>query len=113
MNQVKIRNHQKLHKYLTKKGWLLAGGATGTNLFKKRLETGNPPELWNIEAPQKISALHKEFIEAGADIILTNTFGGNSLRLKLHNAENRVKELNIASAKLAREVADLQAAMFL
>ena len=50
--------------------------------------------------------MHKEFIEAGADIILTNTFGGNSLRLKLHNAENRVKELNIASAKLAREAAD-------
>ena len=106
MNQVKIRNHQKLHKCLTKKGWLLADGATGTNLFKKGLETGYPPELWNIEAPQKISALHKEFVEAGADIILTNTFGGNSLRLKLHNAENRVKELNIASAKLAREAAD-------
>ena len=106
MNQVKIRNHQKLHKCLTKKGWLLADGATGTNLFKKGLETGYPPELWNIEAPQKISALHKEFVEAGADIILTNTFGGNSLRLKLHNAENRVKELNIASARLAREAAD-------
>ena len=106
MDQVKIRNHQKLHKCLTKKGWLLADGATGTNLFKKGLETGYPPELWNIEAPQKISALHKEFVEAGADIILTNTFGGNSLRLKLHNAENRVKELNIASAKLAREAAD-------
>ena len=50
--------------------------------------------------------MHKEFIEAGADIILTNTFGGNSLRLKLHNAENRVKELNIASVKLARTAAD-------
>ena len=98
--------HIKLQACLAKKGWLLADGATGTNLFKVGLETGYPPELWNIEAPQKISALHDSFIAAGADIILTNSFGGNALRLKLHDAEDRVAELNMAAARLARQAAD-------
>ena len=50
--------------------------------------------------------LHRRFIEAGADIILTNTFGGNRHRLKLHNAQDRVREINIAAAKNARAEAD-------
>ncbi|MEC8743014.1 MAG: homocysteine S-methyltransferase family protein, partial [Pseudomonadota bacterium] len=94
--------HEKLAACLAQKGWLLADGATGTNLFRVGLETGYPPELWNVEAPEKISALHNDFIDAGADIILTNSFGGNALRLKLHEAEDRVAELNIAAARLAR-----------
>ena len=88
--------HAKLAECLAQKGWLLADGATGTNLFRVGLETGYPPELWNFEAPEKISALHNDFIDAGADIILTKSFGGNALRLKLHEAEDRVAELNIA-----------------
>ena len=98
--------HEKLSACLAQKGWLLADGATGTNLFRVGLETGYPPELWNFEAPEKISALHNDFIDAGADIILTNSFGGNALRLKLHEAEDRVAELNIAAARLARAAAD-------
>lgn len=98
--------HEKLAACLAQKGWLLADGATGTNLFRVGLETGYPPELWNVEAPEKISALHNDFIDAGADIILTNSFGGNALRLKLHEAEDRVAELNIAAARLARAAAD-------
>lgn len=88
------------------KSWLLADGATGTNLFHAGLETGYPPEFWNIEFPERITALHTSFIEAGSDIILTNSFGGTSFRLKLHQAENRVFELNLASANLARSAAD-------
>ena len=86
--------------------WLLADGATGTNLFRAGLETGYPPELWNSEYPERILALHQSFIEAGADIILTNSFGGTSFRLKLHQAETRVHELNLAAARLGREAAD-------
>ena len=86
--------------------WLLADGATGTNLFRAGLETGYPPELWNVEHPDRVTALHSAFIDAGADILLTNSFGGTAHRLKLHQAETRVAELNEAAARLARAVAD-------
>lgn len=85
---------------------LLADGATGTNLFDAGLESGDAPELWNIDAPEKITALHQSFVDAGSDIILTNSFGGNSSRLALHKADDRVYELNKKAAELAREVAD-------
>ena len=85
---------------------LLADGATGTNLFAAGLTAGDPPELWNIDYPEATSALLRGFVDAGADIILTNTFGGNRDRLKLHRAENRVFEINKRAAELARAVAD-------
>lgn len=84
----------------------LADGATGTNYFQMGLEAGEPPELWNIERPERVQGLHRAFVDAGADIILTNTFGGNRHRLKLHNAQDRVLEINRRAAELAREVAD-------
>ncbi|TYC63197.1 betaine--homocysteine S-methyltransferase [Rhodobacterales bacterium] len=96
----------KLEDLLARKGALLADGATGTNLFEMGLVSGDAPELWNMDQPEKIKALHKSFVDAGSDIILTNTFGCNRHRLKLHNAQERVKELNISAVKLAREVAD-------
>lgn len=97
----------KLEDLLARKGALLADGATGTNLFEMGLVSGDAPELWNTDAPEKIKALHQSFVDAGSDIILTNTFGCNRHRLKLHKAEGRVRELNIAAVKLAREVAEL------
>ena len=91
---------------LAEKGVLLADGATGTNLFAMGLESGEAPELWNETAPEKVTALHRGFVEAGADIILTNSFGGTRQRLKLHHAEDRVEELNRLAAAIARQVAD-------
>jgi len=85
---------------------VLADGATGTNYFQMGLEAGEPPELWNVDHPERVQELHRAFVDAGADIILTNTFGGNRHRLKLHHAEDRVFELNQRAAELAREVAD-------
>ncbi len=85
---------------------LLADGATGTNYFERGLESGEPPELWNVDHPERVQGLHREFVEAGADIILTNTFGGNRHRLKLHHAQDRVVELNKLAAELAREVVE-------
>jgi 5-methyltetrahydrofolate--homocysteine methyltransferase len=85
---------------------LLADGATGTNYFHMGLESGEPPELWNVEHPERVQDLHRAFVDAGSDVILTNTFGGNRHRLKLHRAEHRVHELNRRAAELAREVAD-------
>lgn len=95
-----------IHELLAQKGVLLADGATGTNLFAMGLNSGEAPELWNETAPEKIVALHQGFVDAGADIILTNSFGGTRHRLKLHNAQDRVFELNRKAAEIARSVAD-------
>ena len=85
---------------------VLADGATGTNFFQRGLMSGHPPELWNEEHPEHVQGLHQQFVDAGADIILTNSFGGTAQRLKLHNAQDRVVELNKLAAELACEVAD-------
>jgi methionine synthase I (cobalamin-dependent) len=91
---------------LKNRPWLLADGATGTNYFQMGLVSGDAPEMWNFEHPDRVRSLHKQFIEAGADIVLTNTFGGNRHRLKLHNAQDQVREINIAATKNARAEAD-------
>ena len=69
--------------------WLLTDGATGTNLFDMGLMSGDAPELWNEKYPEKIAKLYKDTVDAGSDIFLTNSFGSNALRLKLHNFGNR------------------------
>ena len=91
---------------IAEKGVLLADGATGTNLFAMGLEAGEAPELLNETAPQTIAALHQGFVDAGADIILTNSFGGTRHRLKLYNAQDRAYALNRKAAEIARGVAD-------
>jgi 5-methyltetrahydrofolate--homocysteine methyltransferase len=91
---------------LAEKGVLLADGATGTNLFAMGLEAGDAPELLNETAPDTITSLHQNFVDAGADIILTNSFGGTRHRLKLHHAQDRVHALNKRAAEIARAVAD-------
>lgn len=91
---------------LAQKGVLLADGATGTNLFNMGLMSGDAPEMWNTEHPEKIIALYKGAVDAGSDLFLTNSFGGNASRLKLHNAQRRAHELSRVAAELAREVAD-------
>lgn len=93
-------------RLLAERAWLLADGATGSNLFQAGLLSGDAPELWNLEQPHKIVDLHRSFVDAGADIILTNSFGGTRYRLGLHRAEHRVHELNRRAAELARQVAD-------
>ncbi len=95
-----------LTQLLETKDAILADGATGTNLFNMGLQSGDAPELWNVDAPDKIRALYQGSVDAGSDLFLTNTFGGTSARLKLHDAQNRVSELNRIGAELGREVAD-------
>lgn len=95
-----------LSKLLETRDWLLADGATGTNLFNMGLGAGDPPELWNVDHPDRIKKLYKFAVDAGSDIFLTNSFGGNASRLKLHNEQHRVRELNRVAAELGREVAD-------
>jgi 5-methyltetrahydrofolate--homocysteine methyltransferase len=85
---------------------LLADGATGTNLFEMGLVSGETPELWNDAQPEKIRSLHQAFVDAGAEILLTNSFGGNRRRLMLHGLQARVRELNRMAAEIARGAAD-------
>ncbi len=99
-------SHPSFTEALATKPWLLADGATGTNYFQMGLESGDAPEMWNFDHTDRVRRLHREFIAAGADIILTNTFGGNRHRLKLHNEQGRVREINMAAAALARAEAD-------
>src|ERR1700722_13113785 len=79
----------RLTALLAQRPWLLADGATGSNLFERGLQSGDAPELWNYEHPDRVAPLQRAFVEAGADIILTNSFGGTRHRLKLHKAEHR------------------------
>jgi methionine synthase I (cobalamin-dependent) len=95
-----------LQAMLSSRPWLLADGATGTNLFHMGLMSGDSPEIWNEEHPDRIRKLYQMFVDAGADIILTNTFGGNRRRLALHQADGRCHDINRKAAALAREVAD-------
>lgn len=96
----------RLSPLLAQRPWLLADGATGSNLFERGLVSGDAPELWNVHHPDRIASLHRSFVEAGADILLTNSFGGTRYRLKLHQAEGRVGELNEKAAQIARSEAD-------
>lgn len=91
-----------LARLLQQRGVLLADGATGSNLFARGLQTGDCPELWNDLHPRRIAQQVQAFIDAGSDIILTNTFGGTRARLKLHHAQDRVAELNRKGAQLVR-----------
>lgn len=92
----------RIETQLDRCGILLADGGMGTALFRRGLETGDSPELWNVDHPDRVEDVHREFIAAGADLVLTNSFGGNAYRLKLHQAEGRVHELNVAAAQAGR-----------
>lgn len=95
-----------LDDLLTERDVLLVDGAMGTELFSRGLESGGAPELWNVEYPDRVRAVHDDYIAAGSDIVLTNSFGGTGFRLKLHRLHDRVVELNKAAAAVAREAAD-------
>jgi 5-methyltetrahydrofolate--homocysteine methyltransferase len=82
---------------------LLADGATGTNYQDMGIEPGVAPEEWVFDAPDKVRELHRRFVEAGADLVLTCTFGATTPRLADGPLAGRTIELNIRAAELARE----------
>ncbi len=95
-----------LEALLIEREWLLADGAMGTNLFDLGLTGGACGERWNVDHPAKIASVHQGMAAAGADIILTNTFGANRYRLALHGLGHRVLEINESGAGIARRVSD-------
>lgn len=96
----------KLEQLLETNEYLIADGGMGTMLMAAGLEQGDPPEMWNVLHPDRIRAVHRGYLEAGSQIILTNSFGGTRFRLKLHKLQDRAFELNKAAAELARAEAN-------
>ncbi len=91
---------------LAEQGVLLVDGATGTQLMASGLEAGDAPERLNLDRPEVVWGLHQSYVDAGSDIVLTNTFGGSSYRLALHKLDDRVIEINRQAARHARHVVD-------
>ncbi|MBP8818945.1 MAG: homocysteine S-methyltransferase family protein [Syntrophomonadaceae bacterium] len=90
---------------LLKQKVLILDGAMGTMLQEKGMMPGQCPELFGIENFRMLSDIHGQYIEAGSDIIQTNTFGGNSFKLGEYGLENRVEEINAEAVKIARQAA--------
>jgi 5-methyltetrahydrofolate--homocysteine methyltransferase len=91
---------------LNEGGPILADGAMGTMLFAAGLQFGDPPEVWNVSQPEVVRRIHRGYLEAGSQLVMTNTFGGNRLRLRLHGLHERVGELNRTAAILLRSEVD-------
>jgi 5-methyltetrahydrofolate--homocysteine methyltransferase len=100
---------ETLRQRLSGKGVLVADGATGTMLQAAGLSEGTAPESWNLTHPEKILDLHRAYLEAGSQIILTNSFGGSRFRLGKKGLQDKVHEVNRAAAALAKEAAGQEA----
>lgn len=90
---------------------LLADGATGTELQKVGLPIGQAPERWTLERPDAIAALARGYIEAGSDLILTNTFGANAVRMSACGLADRIAHLNTEAVRIARREIDASGRM--
>ena len=102
-----MSNHERVEqlKRRLSEGILVADGAMGTILSLGGHEPGKSLDLLNVENPDLVRAAHRGYVEAGSELILTNTFQGSRPSLERHNLANRAAELNAAGAALAREVA--------
>ena len=93
---------------LQAKGYLVADGAMGTQLFAVGLSAGDPPEAWNVHHVAEVRSIHRAYLRAGADLVVTNSFGGTRFRLTLHGFQDQVVELNEAASRNARIEADAE-----
>ncbi|MFC1606711.1 homocysteine S-methyltransferase family protein, partial [Candidatus Latescibacterota bacterium] len=97
---------------LAEKKILVSDGAWGTELAKAGVDTVICPEMLNIEQPDIIRGVAASYVEAGSDIILTNTFGGSPFKLKKYELADRLDELNRAGVRLSKEAAGDRAMVF-
>ena len=88
---------------LAEPGIVVADGATGTNYHRMGIEPGVAPEEWVFDEPDKVQELHRAFVDAGSELVLTCTFGGSSLRLADEALHGRGPEVNRRAVELARE----------
>ncbi|MDQ3688974.1 MAG: homocysteine S-methyltransferase family protein [Chloroflexota bacterium] len=97
---------QRWRELVASNATVIADGAMGTMLFANGLMFGDPPEVWNLSKPDVVRRIHRGYLEAGSQILMTNTFGGNRMRLSLHGLQDRVAELNQTAAILLRNEVD-------
>ena len=93
------------NKILEERKILVADGAWGTEMIKMGLSPGDVPELWNLTSRSLVRKVAEKYREAGADVILTNTFGANKLKLKRAGVNESVKNINRIGVELSKEVA--------
>lgn len=89
-------------------GTFILDGGWGTQLQLRGLEMGEHPDFWNLSHPEKVQEVASAYVQAGSDIILTNTFGSNRFLLAKHGAEDKIVELNRAGVRISKEVAKKQ-----
>ena len=100
------------HEMLEQKGILVADGAWATEFVKNGLEPGEPPERWNLDRPDHVRNLAAAYVRAGADIVLTNTFGGSPLKLEKSGLIGKVEDVNRRGVELSMQAADGRALVF-
>jgi len=96
---------EEIKKQLNKRT-LLLDGAMGTMLQVYGLKSGECPEEWNISHPQVVQKIHQEYIRAGADIMLTNTFGANRIKLRGFGRETNILKINEMAVNIAKDAID-------
>lgn len=96
----------KFEELLNNSKITILDGAMGTMLMARGLKAGEAPESMNLNHTEIVKDIHRAYILAGSQIILTNSFGGNRFRLKFPGLDTNVKEINLSAARIAREVAD-------
>jgi 5-methyltetrahydrofolate--homocysteine methyltransferase len=96
----------QLIEFLSTHSVILGDGAMGTMLQAAGLTTGGAPEEWNVTRPEVLRGIFKSYVDAGSQVITTNSFGGTRFRLGRENLQDRVHEFNLAAARLARQAAD-------
>ncbi|MEQ8839355.1 MAG: betaine--homocysteine S-methyltransferase [Acidimicrobiales bacterium] len=105
-SDLSVTGRTVLDELIAERGHLVIDGAMGTELFARGLPPGDAPERMNLDMADAVQAVHRAYVEAGSDIILTNSFGGTKFRLALHSLDDRVVEINEAAARNARVAAD-------
>jgi len=102
----------RLFEELTGTGPVVTDGAWGTQLQERGLEVGACPDAWNLSHPERVEKVPRAYVEAGSQIILTNTFGANRFTLARHNLVDKVAEINRAGVEISRRAAAGKARVF-
>ncbi len=97
---------QRLRERVASRRVIIADGALGTELHKVGLPSGVPPELWNEQRPYAVSAVHRSYVEAGSELLLTNSFGANPVKLERLGLEREAATLSVQAARLCVEAAE-------